>query len=66
MRIDIDGKKTQKVFLDPLDEDTMKSKMAAITHCYNKLTTHKITLGFSKPTLYQQKTLEQRKQAASK
>jgi len=63
VRIDIDGKKHQKVFLDPLDKDIMEAKLTAITHCYHKLTTHKIALGFSKPTLFQQKTLEQREKA---
>merc|ERR1712022_44636 len=56
IRIDIDGKKHQKVLLDPLDTELMEHKLAAITHCYHKLTTHKIALGFSKPTLFQQKT----------
>merc|ERR1711907_838615 len=63
IRVDIDGKKHQKVYLDPLDKDIMENKLAAITHCYHKLTTHKIALGFSKPTLFQQKTLEQREKA---
>ena len=52
VRIDIDGKKSQKVYLDPLDKEIMEHKIAAITHCYHKLTTHKIHLGFSKPTLF--------------
>jgi len=60
IRVDIDGKKHQKVFLDPLDKEIMEDKIAAITHCYHKLTTHKIALGFSKPTLFQQKTLDLR------
>merc|ERR1711934_411991 len=63
VRVDIEGKKHQKVSLDPLDKEMMESKVAAITHCYHKLTTHKIALGFSKPTLFQQKTLEQRAKA---
>ena len=63
LRVDLDGKKHQKVCLDPLDKEIMEDKLAAITHCYHKLTTHKIALGFSKPTLFQQKTLEQREKA---
>lgn len=63
VRIDLGGAKHQKVFLDPLDKEIMEHKIAAITHCYHKLTTHKIALGFSKPTLFQQKTLEQRVKA---
>jgi len=66
VRIDIDGKKSQKVCLDPLDKEMMEHKLAAITHCYHKLTTHRIGLGFSKPTLFQQKTLEQRERAKAK
>jgi len=66
VRIDIDGKKSQKVYLDPLDKELMEHKMAAITHCYHKLTTHRIHLGFSKPSLFQQKTLEQRERAKAK
>jgi len=66
VRIDIDGKKSQKVCLDPLDKEIMEHKVKAITHCYHKLTTHKIHLGFSKPTLFQQKTLEQRERAKAK
>jgi len=66
VRVDIDGKKHQKVFLDPLDKELMEGKLAAIKHCYHKLTTHKIALGFSKPTLFQQKTLEQREKAKGK
>jgi len=66
VRIDIDGKKSQKVCLDPLDKEIMDHKVAAITHCYPKLTTHRIHLGFSKPSLFQQKTLEQRERAKAK
>jgi len=66
VRIDIDGKKSQKVCLDPLDKEIMDHKVAAITHCYHKLTTHRIHLGFSKPSLFQQKTLEQRERAKAK
>jgi hypothetical protein len=54
------------VNLDPLDKEIMEHKVKAITHCYHKLTTHKIHLGFSKPTLFQQKTLEQRERAKAK
>ena len=66
MRIDIDGKKSQKVCLDPLDKEMMEHKLSAITYCYHKLTTYRIGLGFSKPTLFQQKTLEQRERAKAK
>jgi len=60
MRVSLDGKRQQKVFLDPLDKDLMGTKIDAVTHVYQKLTTHKITLGFSKPSLFQQKVIESR------
>jgi hypothetical protein len=56
----MDGKRHQRVYLDPLDKETVEKKMAAITHCYHKLTTHKIALGFSKPNTFQQKVMDQR------
>jgi hypothetical protein len=40
----------------------MQGKLDAITHCYHKLTTHKIALGFAKPSVFQQKIIEQRQQ----
>merc|ERR1711934_12329 len=50
MRISIDGRKHQKVLLDPLDKESLEEKVDAIMHCYHKLTTHKIALGFDKPS----------------
>jgi len=61
IRVSLDGKKHEKVQLDPLDKDAMDGKIDAIMHCYHKLTTHKIALGFSKPNQFQQKILAQRK-----
>ena len=66
MRVQVDGKRQQIVQLDPLDIDLMEDKLDAIIDCYHKLTTHKIALGFSKPSLFQQKTLEQREKAKGK
>jgi len=60
MRISADGRKHQKVLLDPLDKDTIENKIDAIIHCYHKLTTHKIALGFSKPSVFQQKIIASR------
>jgi hypothetical protein len=57
-----DGRKHQRVYLDPLDREIMEARTAAITHCYHKLTTHKIALGFSKPTHFQQKIIDNRNQ----
>ena len=60
MRITADGKKHAKVYLDPLDREVMIDRIAAVSHCYHMLTTHKIALGFSKPTAFQQKIIDQR------
>ena len=60
VRVSADGRKHQKVNMDPLDREIMESRIAAITHCYHRLTTHKIALGFSRPSVFQQKIIESR------
>ena len=60
VRVAHDGRKHQKVLLDPLDREIMESRIGAITHCYHKLTTHKIALGFSRPSVFQQKIIDSR------
>ena len=60
VRVSIDGHRHQRVFLDPLDRETMEGRVDAITHCYHSLTTHKIALGFSKPSHFQQKIIDSR------
>lgn len=64
MRIQCDGKRHQIVQLDPLDIDLMEEKLDAIIDCYHQLTTHKISLGFSKPSVFQQKIIKSRKDKA--
>uniref|UniRef100_A0A7S3IRM5 40S ribosomal protein S7 n=1 Tax=Strombidium inclinatum TaxID=197538 RepID=A0A7S3IRM5_9SPIT len=59
-RVTLDGKQHQKVLLDPLDKEIIENKVDAIVHCYHKITTHKIALGFSKPTHFQQKIIDSR------
>jgi len=49
---------TETVFLDPLDKAQVEEKLDVISHAYAKLTTHKITLQFAKPTSFQKKKLE--------
>jgi len=49
---------TEQVFLDPLDKMLVEDKLDAMAHAYQKMTTHKITLGFAKPTSFQKKKLE--------
>jgi small subunit ribosomal protein S7e len=63
IRVSMDGKKHQKVCLDPMDKDLLENKFDAIMHCYHKLTTHKIALGFTKPTVFQQKLIDQRQKS---
>ena len=65
MRVQVDGKRQQIVQLDPLDIDLMEDKLDAIIDCYHKLTTHKISLGFSKPSVFQQKIIKSRKEKAA-
>ena len=49
---------TETVYLDPLDKKAVEDKLDAMAHAYQKLTTHKITLEFAKPTSFQKKKLE--------
>jgi len=35
IRVTLEGKKHQKVCLDPLDREIMEDKLEAITHCYH-------------------------------
>ena len=49
---------TATVYLDPLDRQLVDEKLDAIADAYAKLTTHKITLEFAKPTNFQKKKLE--------
>ena len=60
MRVTQDGRKHQRVLLDPLDRDQMENKVDAIIHAYHRLTTHKIAIGFSKPSVFQQKMIASR------
>lgn len=66
MRVQADGRKQQIVLLDPLDVELMEDKLDAIIDCYHKLTTHKISLGFSKPSIFQQKIIKSRAEKAGK
>jgi small subunit ribosomal protein S7e len=49
---------TEQVFLDPLDKMLVEDKLDAMAHAYQKMTTHKITISFAKPTSFQKKKLE--------
>jgi len=62
VRVSLDGRKHRKVQLDPLDKETMEDRLDAIMHCYHSLTTHRIHLSFSKPSVFQQKIIANRKE----
>jgi|Transcript_14890 small subunit ribosomal protein S7e len=49
---------TEQVFLDPLDKMLVEEKIEAMADAYQKLTTHKISIEFAKPTSFQKKKLE--------
>ena len=49
---------TEQVFLDPLDKMLVEDKIEAMADAYKKLTTHKVTIEFAKPTAFQKKKLE--------
>jgi hypothetical protein len=51
-----------KIFLDPLDREKIESKIEAISQIYHKLTTHKISIHFSRPNSFQKKVLDAKKQ----
>jgi len=65
MRVQADGRRQQIVLLDPLDNELMEEKLDAIIDCYHKLTTHKISLGFAKPSVFQQKIIKHRNEKSS-
>jgi len=59
--VTLDGKKHIKVFLDPLDKEKVESKIEAMSQIYNKITTHKISISFSRPNSFQTKVLANKK-----
>lgn len=58
----LDGKKHIKLYLDPLDREKVESKIDAMAQIYHKITTHKISIHFSRPNSFQKKVLESKKQ----
>ncbi len=58
----LDGKKHMKLYLDPLDREKVEHKLDAMAQIYHKITTHKISLHFSKPNSFQKKVLDSKKQ----
>jgi len=56
--VTLDGKKHLKLFIDPLDQEKVQDKVDAMGHIYKKLTTHAVTVHFSKPNSFQKKVLD--------
>lgn len=65
IRCTVEGRRLEKVFLDPLDREIMEPRLEALAHAYQKLTTHHVVFEFSKPTAFQSKKLEQQKNKKS-
>jgi len=38
----MDGSRTEKIYLDPLDKEFMEPRIDAMSHAYHHLTTHKV------------------------
>merc|ERR1712223_2367290 len=57
-RVSSETGSTETVYLDPLDKILVEDKLDAMANAYAKLTTHKITIQFAKPTSFQKKKLE--------
>lgn len=49
---------SETVYLDPLDKFVVEDKLDAMAAAYQKLTTHKISITFAKPTAFQQKKIQ--------
>jgi hypothetical protein len=60
--VTLDGKKHIRIFVDPLDKEKIANKLEAMAQIYQKLTTHKITITFSRPNSFQKKVLDSKKQ----
>lgn len=58
-KISKDTGRKEKVFLDPLDRESVDGKLEAFSHAYQKLTTHKVYFEYAKPSTFQKKKLEE-------
>merc|ERR1712242_229557 len=59
IRVSQTGGTQERVYLDPLNKTNVEQKIDCMAHAYAKLTTHKISIDFSKPTSFQKKKIEQ-------
>ena len=60
-RIHVDGTRSVKIFLDPLDKDTMEDRLDSMTEAYRKLLNKKVKFHFGKPTRFTKALIEFKK-----
>merc|ERR1712032_138240 len=63
-KVTMEGRQIEKVFLDPMDRELMEARLDALSHAYQKLTTHTLHFEFSKPTKFQISKLEKKADAS--
>jgi small subunit ribosomal protein S7e len=63
IRMTVEGRQIEKVFLDPMDRDVMEARLDALTNAYARLTTHTVHFEFSKPTRFQLSKLDKKADA---
>ena len=56
-RVSLTEGSSERVFLDPMTREDVGDKIEAMADAYKRLTTHKITIDFKKPTSHQIKRL---------
>ena len=66
IRVTIEGRRVETIFVDPLDKDLMLPRFEAMASAYKNLTTHQVHFEFSKLTTFQQKKIALQKKSASK
>jgi len=64
VRVTVEGRHIEKIFMDPMDRDAMEHRLDALSDAYKSLTTHSVHFEFSKPTAFQISKLEKKKEAA--
>jgi small subunit ribosomal protein S7e len=63
IRVTVEGRQLEKIFLDPMDREVMEGRLEALAHAYKALTTHAVSFEFSKPTAFQISKLEKKKES---
>ena len=57
-RVSLDGGKHETILLDPMDKDSVSSRLEAMKNAYYDLTTHTVHFQFAKLTSFQKKKME--------